>query len=125
MRKPYLLPGWTKNSSWDRSGIELTTSRLRSYIIIFIVAKVSHALNHSAMEAIYRYIYTFDGDVGGRKRRRFVQGGRHNDDVIRAQYRVVFGGEHSTQVLAFSVVAWPALLLSTKHQVDVSSELSG
>ena len=38
-------PGGTKNSSW--SGIKLTTSRLHS----FIMAKVSHALNHSAMEA--------------------------------------------------------------------------
>ena len=50
MRKPYQLPGWTKNSSYcivPRSGIELTTSRLHS----FIVAKVSHALIHSAMEA--------------------------------------------------------------------------
>ena len=50
MRKPYQLPGWTKNSSYysaPRSGIELTTSRLHS----FIVAKVSHTLNHSAMEA--------------------------------------------------------------------------
>ena len=45
MRKPYRLPGWTKNSSYIvlRSGIELTTSRLYS----FIVANVSHALNHS------------------------------------------------------------------------------
>ena len=31
-----------------RSGIELTTSRLHS----FIMAEVSHALNHSAMEAV-------------------------------------------------------------------------
>ena len=46
MRKPYQLPIWTKNSYYivPRSGIELTTSRLHS----FTVAKVSHALNHSA-----------------------------------------------------------------------------
>ena len=47
-RKPYQLPGWTKNSSYyiivSRSGIELTTSRLHS----FIMAKVSH----SVMEAV-------------------------------------------------------------------------
>ena len=51
MRKPYQLPGWTKNSSYyivPRSGIEPTTSRLHN----FIMAKVSHALNHSAMEAV-------------------------------------------------------------------------
>ena len=51
MRKPYQLPGWTENSSYyivPRSGLELTTSRLHS----FIVAKVSHALTHSAMEAV-------------------------------------------------------------------------
>ena len=35
-----------------RSGIELTTSRLHS----FIMAKVSHALNHSAMEAVEAHI---------------------------------------------------------------------
>ena len=32
-----------------RSGIELTTSRLHS----FIMAKASHTLNHSAMEALF------------------------------------------------------------------------
>ena len=51
MRKPYRLPGWTKNSSYysaPRSGIELTTSRLHN----FIVAEVSHAFNHSATEAV-------------------------------------------------------------------------
>ena len=66
MRKPYQLPAWTKNSSYynyivPRSGIELTTSHLHS----FIMAKVSHALNHSAMETdkqswwkynIYQYV---------------------------------------------------------------------
>ena len=35
-----------------RSGIELTTSRLRS----FTVAEVSHAPNHSAMEAAYQRV---------------------------------------------------------------------
>ena len=48
MRKPYQLPGWIKTHPTivPRSGIELTTSRLHN----FIMAKVSHALNHSAME---------------------------------------------------------------------------
>ena len=48
MRKPYQLPGWTTNSSYyivPRSGIELTTSRLHS----FTMAKVSRAINHSAI----------------------------------------------------------------------------
>ena len=51
MRKPYQLPGWTKDSSYyivPRLGFKLTTSRLHS----FIMAKVSHAHNHSAMEAL-------------------------------------------------------------------------
>ena len=51
IRKPYQLPGRTKNSSYycivPRSGLKLTTYRLHS----FIMADVSHALNHSAMEA--------------------------------------------------------------------------
>ena len=48
-RKPYQLYGCglkTHPTIVPRSGLELTTSRLHS----FNMAKVSHALNHSAME---------------------------------------------------------------------------
>ena len=47
MRKPYQLPGWTKNSSYYSAPVWDRTHDLHS----FIMAKVSHALNHSATEA--------------------------------------------------------------------------
>ena len=56
MRKPYQLPSWIKNSSYyivPRSGFKLTTSRLHS----FIMAEVTHALNHSAMVADNRIVF--------------------------------------------------------------------
>ena len=42
-----------------RSGIELITSRLHS----FIVAKVSHALTHSTMEAVLHVPYVHNGNA--------------------------------------------------------------
>ena len=53
MRKPYQLTGWTKNSSYYSAPVGDRTHDL-PHLHSFIVAKVSHALNHSAMEAEYK-----------------------------------------------------------------------
>ena len=52
MRKPYKLPGWTKNSSYYSAPVGDRTDDLTPPYS-FIVAKVSHARrrNRSAMEA--------------------------------------------------------------------------
>ena len=51
MRKPYQSPGRMKNSYYffPRSGIELTTL---PHTVASNMVKVSHALNHSATEAV-------------------------------------------------------------------------
>ena len=51
MRKPYRLPGWTKNSSYYSAPVGDRTRDLPPPCS-FIMAKVSHALNHSAMAAV-------------------------------------------------------------------------
>ena len=52
MRKPYQLPGWTKNSSYYNAPVGDRTHDLPS-------AKVSHALNHSAMDRLCIYVLIF------------------------------------------------------------------
>ena len=54
MIKLHQLPASTRPTTLPRSGIELTTSRLHS----FTMAKMSHALNHSAVEAAQRLLFS-------------------------------------------------------------------